>query len=85
MRVAGLEIPTADVFDLAVVLRRRDYAHTADTLEGAIAANQTDVALTVPDRIAILNVLKEPPESVLAQLRGVLLEEHVGRVRDGLA
>ena len=85
MRVAGIDIPNAHIFDLAVLLRRGDYAHPADTLEGAIAANQADVALTVPDRIAILSVLDEPPNKALAQLRAVLLQEHVGRVRDGLA
>ena len=84
MRLAGLDIPTADVLELAVMLRRADYAHAADTLEGAVAAGLPDVALTIPDRSAILLALDEPPDGPLARLRGVLLAEHVGRVRDGL-
>jgi hypothetical protein len=40
--------------------------------------------LTIPDRIAILHALGEPPAGALAQLRGLLLAEHVGRVREGL-
>jgi hypothetical protein len=38
-----------------------------------------------PDRLAILRVLDEPPAGPLARLRGLLLAEHVGRVRGGLA
>lgn len=30
-------------------------------------------------------MLVDPPAGALAKLRGVLLEEHVGRLRDGLA
>jgi len=83
--LAGFDVPASDVLDLAVMLRRADYAHTADAIEGAIVADLPDVALTIPDRAAILRVLDEPPAGPLAQLRGSLLEEHVGRVRDGLA
>ena len=35
------------------------------------------------DREAILRVLDDPPAG-LAELRGVLLAKHQGRVRDGL-
>jgi hypothetical protein len=82
--VAGYDVPASDVLDLAVTLRRADYAHTADTLEGAVVAGLPDVALTVPDRLAILRALDQPPAGPLAELRGLLLAEHVGRVRDGL-
>ena len=84
MLLAGFDVPESDVLDLAVTLRRADYAHAADTLEGAIVAGLPDVALTIPDRVAILRVLDEPPDGPLAPLRGLLLAEHVGRVRDGL-
>ena len=57
---------------------------TADTLEGAIATHQPAVALTMPDRMAILDVLLDAPPG-LQELRAVLLAEHVGRKRDGLA
>jgi len=64
------------------MLRRGDYANAADTLEGAVVARVPDVALSIPDRLAILRVLED---GALAQLRAVLLQEQVGRVRDGLA
>jgi hypothetical protein len=83
--LAGYDVPESDVLDLAVTLRRTDFAHTADTLEGAVVASLRDVALTVTDRVAILRALDEPPAGPLAELRGLLLAEHVGRVREGLA
>ena len=67
------------------MLRRGDYANAADTLEGAVVARVPDVALSIPDRLAILRVLVDAPNGALAQLRAVLLQEQVGRVRDGLA
>ena len=42
------------------------------------------LALAVPERGTILADLDDPPPG-LEQLRGVLLAEHVGRVRDWLA
>jgi hypothetical protein len=84
MKLAGFDVPSSDLLDLAVMLRRFDYAHAADTIEGAVVAGLPDVALTIPDRTAILLVLDEPPAGPLANLRGLLLAEHVGRVRDGL-
>jgi hypothetical protein len=50
-----------------------------------VVADLPDVALTISDRAAILRVLDEPAAGPLAQLRGLLLAEHVGRVCDGLA
>jgi hypothetical protein len=41
------------------------------------------VALTIPDREAILRALDDPPKG-LAELRGVLLREHEWRLRVGL-
>ena len=83
MRLAGLDITDDLALELVTRLRRADFAYQADTIEGALVAEQPDVALTIPDRIAILTVLDDPP-SGLEELRGVLLREHVGRVRDGL-
>ena len=42
-------------------------------------------ALDIQEREAMIWALDEPPTKALAELRAVLLEEHVGRVRDGLA
>ena len=84
MLVAGIHVRDALVLELAGRLRRDDHAHTADTLEGAVAAHQPSVALTIPERMAILDVLLDPPPG-LEELRGVLLAEHLGRKREGLA
>ena len=60
-----------------------DLEDTGDALLLALDAHQDLVALSVADREAILRVLEDPPPA-LAGLRGVLLAEHEGRVRDGL-
>ena len=82
MRLAGIDIPARVILELAVLLRRGGFTDTAETLEGAIAANQLDIALTILEREAIIWVLDDPPTKALAELRAVLLREHVGRVRD---
>jgi len=44
------------------------------------------LALEIDERLAILRALEDwPHPPALAELRGLLLAEHVGRVRDGLA
>ncbi len=43
--------------ELAVLLRRGGFVDTADGLEGAVTANQPDVALTILERKAIIWVL----------------------------
>ena len=83
MRLAGLDITDDCALELATRLRRADFAHQADTLEGALVTGQAEVALTIPDRIAVLTVLDDPPKG-LAQLRAALLEEHVWRQREGI-
>ena len=83
IRLAGIQVPDSVIVDLALLLRRHDYAYTADKLEAAAATGQADVALTVDDREAILRVLDDASGG-LEKLRAVLLQEHVSRVRDGL-
>ena len=85
MRLAGLTVSNHDVLELAVLLRRAGFTDTADTLEDDVAANRPDIALTIHEREAIISVLEDPPPGSLAELRAVLLQEHVGHVRDGLA
>jgi hypothetical protein len=84
MRLAGLDIMDDCLLGLVARLRRAGFQHQADTIEGALVSAQPDVSLTIPDRVALVAVLEDAPEG-LAELRGVLLEEHVGHVRDGLA
>lgn len=84
MLLAGVPIHDALVLELAILLRRGNFTDTADTLEGAVAALQPIVALTISDRVAILNVLDNPPAG-LEDLRATLLAEHVGRERGDVA
>ena len=85
MRLAGIELTDSLVLELAALLRGARFTDVAETLERAFVTHQLDVALTIPEREQILRVLDGPPDGPLARLRGVLLEEHVGRIRDGLA
>ena len=57
---------------------------TAAKLEHAWSAETKVLALDIDDREALLRAMEDwcPPE--LGELRAVLLQEHVGRVRDGL-
>src|SRR6185503_21274638 len=83
MLLTGLDITDHCVLHLVTRLRRADFAHQADTLEGALVAQQEEVALTIPDRIAVLTVLVDAAKG-LAQLRAVLLQEEVWRQREGM-
>ena len=73
MRLAGLDLTDDCTLELVTRLRRADFSHQADTIEGALVSGQAEVSLTIPLRVAILTVLDDPPPR-LAQLRGALLE-----------
>ena len=83
MMLAGLPIPNELVLELAGRLRDSGLDGTAETLEGACADSERRVALTIPDREAILRVLEDVPEG-LGELRAVLLKEHEWRRSEGL-
>ena len=81
MQLAGIEIRDGLVLELArlvddpVLAGRLDYAYV----------NGTEiVGLTIDERETIIRALADPPRG-LEELRGVLLVEHAGRKRDGLA
>ena len=84
MRLVGVSVREDNVADLARLLFDAGFEETGDALLVALDAEQDLVALSIADREAILRVLDDPPTSGLAELRGVLLAEHEGRVRDGL-
>jgi hypothetical protein len=65
---------------LAVELRNAGYRHTAEWLEACVISYQRILGFTNRDRDAILEVLVDPPDE-LAQLRELLLQEHVDRQR----
>ena len=57
---------------------------TRSLLERSLAFETGVVALTIEDRERILWALDDARTNALAELRGVLLEEHQWRARDGL-
>ena len=73
----------ADVLELARLLRVAGFDATAEWLEAAYDREAKIVALTIAEREQIIRALDDPPDG-LAELRGVLLAEHEGRVRQGL-
>jgi hypothetical protein len=83
MHLAGTPVSDRDVLELSRLLRDSGFDETAEKLETAYDRETIVLALTVPDREAIIRTLDDPPDS-LAELRGVLLREHVWRVREGL-
>jgi hypothetical protein len=84
VRLAGVPVREENVADLARLLFAAGFEDTGDALLVALDAEQDLVALSVADREAILFVLDDPPHG-LAELRGVLLAQHEGRLRDGPA
>lgn len=71
--------------DLLELARLVDNPELADRLQRAYGRGARILALEIADREMILRALEDgPATTALAELRGVLLAEHVGRVRDGL-
>ena len=81
--LAGIPVRDQDVLELAGVLRGANFEDVAERLENAYDGETKVLALTISDREAILRALDDPPGG-LAELRGVLLQEHEWRVREGL-
>ena len=80
MMLAGLRVPDDDVRELARLVDEP----TRSVLEKALALETVVVALTIQDRERLLWALDDTRMDALAELRAVLLQEHEGRVRDGL-
>jgi hypothetical protein len=75
--------PRRGRLELTRLLRDDGFDDTAERLENAYDLETKVLALTIADRESILRALDAPPDG-LAELRGVLLAEHEGRVREGL-
>jgi hypothetical protein len=84
IQLAGIPIARELVLKLADRLALFGADDTAALLLIAHACRDQTVGLTIRDREAIISVLYKPPRG-LETLRAVLLAEHVGRVRAGLA
>jgi hypothetical protein len=83
MMLAGIPERDADVLELVRLLRGGGFDDTAEWLEAAYDREAKIVALTTAEREEIIRALDDPPDG-MAELRGVLLEEHEWRVREGL-
>jgi hypothetical protein len=83
VRLAGVSVREENVAALAALLYAAGFEDTGVALLVALDAEQALVALSIADREAILRVLDDPPTG-LAELRGVLVADHEGPVRDGL-
>ena len=80
MMLAGLRVPDDDVRELACLVEEP----TRSLLEKALGLGTVVLALTIEDRERLLWALDDARTDALAELRAVLLQEHEGRVRDGL-
>jgi hypothetical protein len=78
--LAGLRLPDEDVRELITLVDEP----TRSFLEKALALDSEVVALTIEDRERILWSLDDVRTEALAELRGVLLQEHEWRAREGL-
>jgi len=83
MEIAGIAVNALAVRWLAERLVHGGHGRTAALLLTAQASGDEHVALSIKDREAVLGVLRDPPEG-LCELRGVLMLEHLGRVRHGV-
>jgi hypothetical protein len=83
MMLAGVPVADVDVLELARLVRKAGFDHTAERLENAWHVECKVLALTIPEREEVLRLLDDPPDG-LAELRGVLVREHEWRVREGL-
>jgi hypothetical protein len=75
MHLAGLRIPDDDVRELAKLVDEP----TRSFLEKSLGMESKVVALTIDDRERILWALDDARTDALAELRGVLLQEHEWR------
>jgi hypothetical protein len=83
MMLAGLPVPDAAVNGLAELVRAAGDNDLADRLEHAVADGVALIALTLPERAVLLDVLEDPPPE-LVELRAVLLNDHQWRRSEGL-
>ena len=81
--LAGVPVPDAAAAELAGIVREAGADDLADRLERAVDDDVKLLALTIDERAVILAELEDPPDG-LAEVRGVLLNEHEWRQRTGL-
>ena len=77
MWLAGLPVADRAVLELAHLVDDQELAERLETANGRMTKV---LALTIPERETIVRALEDAPPG-LEELRGVLLREHVARVR----
>ena len=82
MYLARLPIAGTDVLELARLI---DDQALAERLETAYGNGARILALEIQERESIVRALEDPPTKALVELRAVLLQEHVARVRGEMA
>ena len=80
MFLAGVLVPDDDVRAIIRLVEEP----TRSLLEKSLAFETSVVALTIEDRERISWALDDARTDLLTELRGVLLQEYEGRVREGL-
>jgi hypothetical protein len=81
--LAGVPVTADSVTELASIVRVDGADELADRLERAIADEVKLLGLSIDERAIILAALDDPPGG-LSELRGVLMNEHQWRQREGL-
>ena len=80
--LAGVPVDAGSVAELARIVRVAGAAELAERLEHAVGDGVSLLALTIDERAIILDQLEDPAEG-LAELRGVLVDEHQWRQAGG--
>ena len=81
--LAGIAVAADSVAALASIVRAVGADVLADRLEQALDDQVRLLALTIDERTIILDQLDDSPDG-LEELRGVLMNEHMWRQREGL-
>jgi hypothetical protein len=70
--------------EFAALVRAAGADELADRLERALDEHARILALAIDEREITLDALDDPPDGPLSGLRGVLINEHQWRKREGL-
>ena len=81
--LAGVPVAADSTAELARIVRAAGADELADRLERALDDEVKLLGLEIDERAIILAALEDPPDG-LSELRGVLMNEHQWRQREGL-
>jgi hypothetical protein len=83
MMLAGVPVAADSVAELARIVRANGGDQLADRLERALRNEVKLLGLEIDERAIVLAALDDPPDG-LAEVRGVLMNEHQWRQRERL-